>query len=75
MPDTLKGSFYGNPLLDRPEVDPTIQGKHPEYYKGNIWVGDPSLSDTSILTPNSQMNMKIKKFRDSKKHSRSLARL
>ncbi|TIA93212.1 hypothetical protein E3P81_01036 [Wallemia ichthyophaga] len=37
MPDTLKGSYYGNPLLDRPQVDPTIQRRHPEYYKGNIW--------------------------------------
>ncbi|TIB75594.1 hypothetical protein E3Q23_02296 [Wallemia mellicola] len=37
MPDTLKGSYYGNPLLDRPNVDPEIRRKHPEYYKGNIW--------------------------------------
>lgn len=43
MPDTLKGSYYGNPLLDRPNVDPEIRRKHPEYYKGNIWVSNFAL--------------------------------
>ena len=38
VPDTLKGSYYGNPLVDTPNVSEEIKKKHPEYYKGNIWV-------------------------------------
>lgn len=36
-PDTAKGSFYANPLLDRPDVAPELKQRYPEYYEGNIW--------------------------------------
>lgn len=39
LPDTLKGSYYANPLVDNPRVDKSEQEAHPEYYGRNIWPG------------------------------------
>ncbi|ELU44575.1 2OG-Fe(II) oxygenase superfamily domain-containing protein [Rhizoctonia solani AG-1 IA] len=36
-PDTLKGSYYANPVVDDPNVDPQEKVAHPEYYGKNIW--------------------------------------
>ncbi|KAF8758329.1 Clavaminate synthase [Rhizoctonia solani] len=36
-PDTLKGSYYANPVVDDPNVDPQEKAAHPEYYGKNIW--------------------------------------
>lgn len=36
-PDTAKGSFYANPLLDTPKVSEELKKGNPEYYEGNIW--------------------------------------
>lgn len=36
-PDTQKGSYYANPLLDHPEVSDEKRAAHPEYYAGNVW--------------------------------------
>ncbi|KAI9638358.1 Clavaminate synthase-like protein [Dioszegia hungarica] len=36
-PDTQKGSFYVNPLLDYPDVSDEKRQAHPEYYAGNVW--------------------------------------
>ncbi|KAI0803138.1 Clavaminate synthase-like protein [Irpex lacteus] len=36
-PDTLKGSFYANPVLDEPSVSPILREAYPEYYGKNIW--------------------------------------
>ncbi|KAL5636004.1 hypothetical protein ACGC1H_004722 [Rhizoctonia solani] len=38
-PDTLKGSYYANPVVDEPGVDPEQKAAHPEYYGKNIWPG------------------------------------
>ncbi|KEP48457.1 2OG-Fe(II) oxygenase family containing protein [Rhizoctonia solani 123E] len=38
-PDTLKGSYYANPVVDEPNVDPEQKEAHPEYYGKNIWPG------------------------------------
>ncbi|KAK1924791.1 Clavaminate synthase-like protein [Papiliotrema laurentii] len=37
VPDTQKGSFYANPLIDLPEVPDALRSRHPEYYSGNVW--------------------------------------
>ena len=37
IPDTLKGSYYNNPLLDEPKVSAEDRTAHPEYYNPNIW--------------------------------------
>jgi hypothetical protein len=34
--DTLKGSYYANPLIDSPSVHPSLQEAYPEYYGANI---------------------------------------
>ena len=34
--DTLKGSFYSNPLMDVPNVTPEEKATFPEYYGQNI---------------------------------------
>ena len=34
--DTLKGSFYSNPLVDKPDVSPEEREAFPEYYGENI---------------------------------------
>jgi hypothetical protein len=34
--DTLKGSYYANPLIDHPSVHPSLQEAYPEYYGANI---------------------------------------
>lgn len=39
-PDTLKGSYYANPVIDAPSVHPTLQKAYPEYYGVNIWPKD-----------------------------------
>ncbi|RSH91299.1 hypothetical protein EHS25_009598 [Saitozyma podzolica] len=39
-PDTQKGSFYANPLIDEPEVTSEQRAAHPEYYAGNVWPRD-----------------------------------
>ncbi|KAH9047581.1 Clavaminate synthase-like protein [Lactarius hengduanensis] len=39
-PDTLKGSYYANPVIDAPSVHPTLQEAYPEYYGVNIWPKD-----------------------------------
>ncbi|WWC69478.1 uncharacterized protein I206_103419 [Kwoniella pini CBS 10737] len=36
-PDTQKGSFYANPLIDVPNVSETLRRDYPEYYAGNVW--------------------------------------
>ncbi|KAF8446211.1 hypothetical protein L210DRAFT_956165 [Boletus edulis BED1] len=36
-PDTLKGSYYANPIIDVPDVSPELKEKHGEYYRDNIW--------------------------------------
>ncbi|KAI5123709.1 hypothetical protein M0805_000303 [Coniferiporia weirii] len=36
-PDTLKGSYYANPLVDSPAVSPLEKQMYPEYYGNNIW--------------------------------------
>jgi len=35
--DTLKGSYYANPMVDMPNVDDAQRAAHPEYYGKNIW--------------------------------------
>lgn len=35
-PDTMKGSYYANPVLDEPNVSPELREAHPEYYGKNI---------------------------------------
>ena len=34
--DTLKGSYYANPIVDKPSVSRSEQEKYPEYYGQNI---------------------------------------
>jgi isopenicillin N synthase-like dioxygenase len=36
-PDTAKGSYYANPLLDVPAVSDEQRAACPEYYSGNVW--------------------------------------
>ncbi|KAI0274777.1 Clavaminate synthase-like protein [Gloeopeniophorella convolvens] len=36
-PDTLKGSYYANPVIDAPSVKASLQEAYPEYYGVNIW--------------------------------------
>jgi len=36
-PDILKGSYYANPVVDKPSVPQAEQEKYPEYYGQNIW--------------------------------------
>nr|XP_027070807.1 uncharacterized protein LOC113695836 isoform X3 [Coffea arabica] len=36
-PDTLKGSFYANPVLDKPTSDPALIQRYPSYCGANIW--------------------------------------
>ncbi|KAI3622407.1 dioxygenase domain-containing protein [Moniliophthora roreri] len=35
--DTLKGSYYGNPIVDVPSVSAEDRAAYPEYYGANIW--------------------------------------
>ncbi|GBE78406.1 Clavaminate synthase-like protein [Sparassis latifolia] len=36
-PDTLKGSYYANPIVDEPSVFEAQRMTYPEYYGRNIW--------------------------------------
>ncbi|KAH8100481.1 Clavaminate synthase-like protein [Cristinia sonorae] len=36
-PDTLKGSYYANPVVDSPSVPEKMKQASPEYYGDNIW--------------------------------------
>ncbi|CAI9100281.1 OLC1v1037245C1 [Oldenlandia corymbosa var. corymbosa] len=36
-PDTMKGSFYANPILDTPTTDPALIQRYPSYCGSNIW--------------------------------------
>lgn len=36
-PDTLKGSYYANPIVDVPQVSEELKQQFPEYYGPNIW--------------------------------------
>ncbi|THH21002.1 hypothetical protein EW146_g469 [Bondarzewia mesenterica] len=36
-PDTLKGSYYANPVVDKPSVSAALQNAYPEYYGANVW--------------------------------------
>ncbi|KAM2193686.1 hypothetical protein ACFX1R_027946 [Malus domestica] len=36
-PDTLKGSFYANPILDSPTTDKSLIQRYPSYCGSNIW--------------------------------------
>ncbi|KAI0307933.1 Clavaminate synthase-like protein [Multifurca ochricompacta] len=38
--DTLKGSYYANPVIDAPSVHPGLLEAYPEYYGTNIWPKD-----------------------------------
>ncbi|CAN6699487.1 unnamed protein product [Malus baccata var. baccata] len=35
--DTLKGSFYANPILDSPTTDESLIQRYPSYCGSNIW--------------------------------------
>ena len=37
LPDTGKGSFYANPLLDIPTTDPDLLRTYPSYCRPNLW--------------------------------------
>ncbi|XP_042055390.1 uncharacterized protein LOC121799935 [Salvia splendens] len=39
-PDTLKGSFYANPILDVPTNDQSLVKRYPSYCGPNIWPHD-----------------------------------
>ncbi|KAI0757282.1 Clavaminate synthase-like protein [Daedaleopsis nitida] len=39
-PDTMKGSYYANPVLDEPSVSSDLRAAYPEYYGKNIWPND-----------------------------------
>ncbi|KAH8835928.1 Clavaminate synthase-like protein [Flagelloscypha sp. PMI_526] len=41
QPDTLKGSFYANPVVDTPTVPEEEKKQFPEYYGSNIWPTEP----------------------------------
>jgi hypothetical protein len=34
--DTLKGSYYANPVVDSPSVSSALKKSYPEYYSNNI---------------------------------------
>jgi hypothetical protein len=36
-PDTLKGSYYANPVVDHPKVSDELRKLYPEYYGNNVW--------------------------------------
>ena len=36
-PDTLKGSYYANPLCDAPTSDPDLLARFPSYTRPNLW--------------------------------------
>ena len=36
LADTLKGSYYANPVIDNPDVSPALKTAYPEYYGENI---------------------------------------
>ncbi|EJF66425.1 Clavaminate synthase-like protein [Dichomitus squalens LYAD-421 SS1] len=45
-PDTMKGSYYANPVLDEPNVSAELRQAYPEYYGKNIWPTDtPEVSE------------------------------
>jgi hypothetical protein len=44
-PDYSKGSFYANPVFDKPSDDPELVSKYPAFYFGNIW---PSETDAPV---------------------------
>ncbi|KAI0336140.1 Clavaminate synthase-like protein [Cubamyces sp. BRFM 1775] len=45
-PDTMKGSYYANPVLDEPNVPRELRDAYPEYYGKNIWPSDtPEVQD------------------------------
>jgi len=45
-PDTLKGSYYANPMVDSPTVSDTLKKLYPEYYGNNIWPkNEPAIKD------------------------------
>ncbi|XP_026404615.1 uncharacterized protein LOC113299748 isoform X3 [Papaver somniferum] len=39
-PDMMKGSYYANPVLDRPTEDDSLIQRYPSYCQANIWPGD-----------------------------------
>lgn len=41
--DTLKGSFYANPILDEPNTTPEQKLDFPEYYSRNVWPKEDSI--------------------------------
>ncbi|KAG8908116.1 hypothetical protein FRB99_000144 [Tulasnella sp. 403] len=44
-PDTLKGSYYANPIIDAPAVSGELKQQFPEFYGNNIW---PSADEKSV---------------------------
>ena len=34
--DTLKGSYYANPIVDVPNVDPVVKAQHRPLYGNNV---------------------------------------
>ncbi len=46
-PDFSKGSFYANPVYDKPSDDIELIKKFPAFYHGNIW---PSETDVPVST-------------------------
>ncbi|TFY71132.1 hypothetical protein EVG20_g1865 [Dentipellis fragilis] len=42
-PDTLKGSYYANPVVDQPSVSVALRDAYPEYYGNNIWPQDADM--------------------------------
>lgn len=45
LPDTLKGSYYANPVVEDAAVTPEEKKRFPEYYGKNIW---PKKDETGV---------------------------
>ena len=50
--DTMKGSYYANPVLDEPSVPEELRNKYPEYYGKNICTGNLILYDRIVIDLN-----------------------
>lgn len=60
MIDTLKGSYYANPVIDEPQVASALREAYPEYYGNNICENIPRSYRVVMLSSPSGPSADIK---------------
>ena len=62
LADTMKGSYYANPVLDVPNVSVELRQAYPEYYGQNICMASWNATIALIILTKIQGRLRLRKL-------------